>query len=52
MITDYSGKLVLKGQITGENTSIDISNFSKGIYFLRIGGRSQQTFKVLKQKSN
>ena len=46
--TDQAGKLVLKGILTNENTSIDITSLAVGVYFLKIGERNQQTFKVIK----
>jgi hypothetical protein len=47
--TDQTGKPVLKGRLTNEITTIDITSLTNGIYFLKIGERSQQTFKVIKQ---
>jgi hypothetical protein len=49
--TDQTGKLVLQGILTDETTSIDITRLVKGVYFLHIGERSQQTFKVIKLES-
>ena len=48
-ITDQAGKLILKGKLTDEITSVDISNLNNGIYFVNIGDKSQNTFKIIKQ---
>lgn len=49
-ITDQSGKMVLKGKLINQNGTIDISSLVNGIYFLRIGEKSQNSFKVIKNK--
>ena len=49
-ITDQTGKLVLKGKLINENGTIDISKLANGIYFLRVGEKSQNSFKVIKNK--
>jgi hypothetical protein len=48
-ITDQSGKLLLKGKLLDETTSVDITGLTNGIYFLVIGEKSKHTFKVIKQ---
>jgi hypothetical protein len=48
-ITDQAGKLILKGKLTDGITSVDISKLNNGMYFLNIGERSQNTFKIIKQ---
>jgi hypothetical protein len=48
-ITDQTGKMMLKGKLNDESTAVDITQLSKGIYFLNIGEQSQQTFKIIKQ---
>ncbi|MBI2257553.1 MAG: T9SS type A sorting domain-containing protein [Flavobacteriia bacterium] len=35
---DLSSKLVFSSKITSNKCSIDVSSFSKGIYFVEIGG--------------
>jgi len=48
-IYDYSGKVVLIGKINSENTVIEISNLSGGIYLFSVGEDLQQTFKIIKE---
>jgi hypothetical protein len=36
-VNDNLGKVLLAGKINSENSSLDISSLSKGIYFLTIG---------------
>jgi hypothetical protein len=48
LITDSSGKIVLKGKITKERSIIGINELSSGIYVLRLGQKFVQTFKVIK----
>jgi hypothetical protein len=50
-ITDQTGRMVLKGRLSDETTTIDITSLTNGIYFLKIGEKSQHTFKVIKQDS-
>jgi hypothetical protein len=47
-LTDLLGNTLLSGKISNENTSIEIENLSKGIYFLNVGGDVKQTFKIVK----
>jgi hypothetical protein len=47
-ITDQSGKLVLRGRLINENSTIDVSTLANGIYFLQLGERSRHSFKVIK----
>ena len=48
-INDYLGKTLLVGKIKSENTSIDIKNLPKGIYYLSIGGYLKNVMKIIKQ---
>ena len=48
-VYDNTGKSVLKGKITSENTVIDLRNLSRAIYFLSVGTHLKQTFKVVKE---
>jgi streptogramin lyase len=36
MVTDVSGKQVMDGELSNKLTSLDFSNFSKGIYFIEV----------------
>ena len=48
-VTDQNGRLVLTGLLTGETTTINISSFKNGMYFLKIEGSFQKTLKILKK---
>jgi hypothetical protein len=45
---DQSGKTVLRGKITSETNSIDITSLANGVYFLHFGEGREFTFKVVK----
>jgi hypothetical protein len=47
-VYDYTGKLMLTGKICSESTTVDMNNFSGGLYFLKIGENSGETIKVVK----
>jgi hypothetical protein len=49
IVYDNTGKLVLTGKITSENTVIELGNLSAGIYLLSAGENSKQIFKVIKE---
>ncbi len=38
-IIDYSGKLILSGQIKGSKTEIDVNGMHKGLYLIQLQGR-------------
>ena len=46
---DYTGKSIFSGTIISENTLLDMSSFSKGMYFLTIGNNLEETIKVVKE---
>jgi hypothetical protein len=48
-ITNQTGMVLLRGKITNENTSIDISSLHNGIYFVHFGETNQNTFKIIKE---
>ena len=48
-IADQSGRKVLTGEISEENTSLDISYLSNGLYFLKVGIKPENTFKLIKK---
>jgi hypothetical protein len=48
-IYDQQGKAVKSGIITAEETEIDLSNLSEGVYLFKAGGEMQETFKIIKQ---
>lgn len=47
-ITNQSGKIVMTGKLKVENSTIELGNLSGGIYILRLGNNSKQTFILLK----
>jgi len=47
-IYDNMGKSLMSGEINAEHTVIELNNLSNGIYLFKVGGNSQQTFKVIK----
>jgi hypothetical protein len=48
-IYDQQGKAVKTGVITAEETEIDLSNLSEGVYLFKAGAEMQETFKIVKQ---
>ena len=48
-IYDQLGKAVKSGVITAEETEIDLSNISEGVYLFKAGAEMQETFKIIKQ---
>jgi hypothetical protein len=48
-IYDQLGKAVKSGVITAEETEIDLSNLSEGVYLFKAGAEMQETFKIIKQ---
>jgi len=49
-ITNLSGQIVLKGQLTNENPRINITTLPAGIYFLSCGDKNKKIFKVIKNR--
>ena len=49
IIYDQQGKAVKSGVITTEETEIDLSNISEGIYLFKAGEVMHETFKIIKQ---
>jgi hypothetical protein len=49
IIYDQLGKAVKAGVITAEETEIDLSNLSEGVYLFKAGAEMQETFKIIKQ---
>jgi hypothetical protein len=48
-IYDQLGKAVMSGVITSEETEIDLSNLTEGVYLFKAGAEMQETFKIIKQ---
>ena len=49
LIYDHTGKLMLTGKLVSESTTLDMSNFSNGMYFLKIGDNLGEVFKFVKE---
>ena len=49
MIYDISGKVVKKGKLNSENTTIELNDLSSGIYNFNLGGNRNQAIKVIKE---
>jgi len=49
IVNDNLGRTLLLGKIISENTSVDISNLAKGIYFLTIKENLKQVLKLVKE---
>ncbi|MEY3084646.1 MAG: hypothetical protein RL037_826 [Bacteroidota bacterium] len=49
VIYDNLGKIIIKGKITSEDTTIELGNLSAGIYLFSVGENLKQTFKVIKE---
>jgi hypothetical protein len=48
-VYDQTGKLMLTGRVDSENTLVDMSKLSQGIYFFRVGLDLKQMFKAVKE---
>ena len=48
-IYDQLGKEVMSGIINSEETEIDLSNISEGVYLFKAGTEMQETFRIIKQ---
>ncbi len=49
VVYDNTGKTILKGIITSEDTIIELGNLSGGIYLFSVGENLKQAFKVIKE---
>lgn len=49
LIYDQLGKEVKSGIITSENTEIDLSNLTEGVYLFKAGADMTESFKIIKQ---
>ncbi len=48
-ISDQLGRIVLTGELNALSSTINISELSRGIYFLKIGVQNRQMIKVVKE---
>lgn len=48
-VYDFTGKLMLTGKLMSESTSVDISNFSTGMYLIKIGDNLGDVYKLVKE---
>jgi len=49
VVLDHAGREILSGQIDSETFVLDLKGMAVGIYLLRIGGNSHQTYKLVKE---
>ena len=49
VIYDNTGKTIIKGKLTSEDTTIELGNLSGGIYLFSVGENLKQSFKVIKE---
>jgi hypothetical protein len=49
IIYDQLGKAVKSGVIASEETEIDLSNLTEGLYIFKAGTEMEETFKIIKQ---
>ncbi len=49
VVYDNTGKTILKGIITSEDTIIELGNVSGGIFLFSVGDNLKQSFKVIKE---
>ena len=47
-IIDNTGRVILSGKITSENTIIDLGSLSNGVYMFNVANNIKQQFKILK----
>lgn len=48
-LIDIYGKTLIYGKLNALDKSLDLSGFAAGIYFLKLKGASQETFKLIKR---
>lgn len=48
-ISDAFGRVVLTGRLASLQSSLTIGHLSKGVYFLTLGGKGNQSVKIVKQ---
>jgi hypothetical protein len=48
-VYDFTGKLMFTGKLIADNTTVDMSKFSKGMYLIKIGNDVGDVFKVVKE---
>ena len=49
IVYDQLGKEVKSGVITSEETEIDLSNLTEGVYLFKVGADMTESFKIIKQ---
>jgi hypothetical protein len=49
LITDQLGKILMTGKITSETISVDINKLNSGLYFFKIIGKNQESYKIVKE---
>lgn len=49
ILTDQTGRQILKGKLNSKTSTVDISALAHGFYFLQIGEVNREVFKIMKQ---
>jgi hypothetical protein len=49
LVYDHTGNLMLTGKLVSESTTVDMSNFSDGVYLFQVVEILKQTFKIIKE---
>jgi uncharacterized delta-60 repeat protein len=49
LITDFSGRIIIKGKINALNQIIELSNVSNGSYLLKVDNSNAKAIKIVKQ---
>lgn len=50
IVYDQIGRIVLTGKLKGENTAVELSDLSCGIYLVSVGDNLKQSFKIIKSE--
>ena len=48
-LINLTGQIIMTGQLTGENSTIDVSAVSPGTYILKIGEEKKHSYKIIKE---
>jgi hypothetical protein len=47
VITDPSGRVIFEGKLNGRKSTIDMSEYAKGIYYLKFSGDYLRVYKII-----
>jgi hypothetical protein len=48
VITDNLGEIIQEGKLESKSSTIELKELSEGIYFINIGDKEKQIFKIVK----